>query len=52
MLADHVEFVVGVDTHKHGHTAALVAANGGQLGSLEVAATAGEPVGAPDARAA
>ena len=40
MLADHVEFVVGVDTHKHGHTAALVAANGGQLCSLEVAATA------------
>jgi hypothetical protein len=40
MLADHVEFVVGVDTHKDRHTAALVAANGGHLSSLEVPATA------------
>lgn len=39
MLADLVEFVVGVDTHKQGHTAALVAANGGLIESLEVAAT-------------
>jgi hypothetical protein len=40
MLADHVEFVVGVDTHKHRHTAALVAANGAHLGTLEAPATA------------
>jgi transposase len=40
MLADHVEFVVGVDTHKHRHTAALLAANGGHVCSLEVPATA------------
>ena len=40
MLADLVEFVVGVDTHKDRHMAALVAANGGQLDALEVAATA------------
>ena len=40
MLADLVEFVVGVDTHKRRHTAALVAANGGLVDSLEVPATA------------
>jgi len=40
MLADLVGFVVGVDTHKRRHTAALVAANGGLVDSLEVPATA------------
>jgi transposase len=40
MLADHVEFIIGVDTHKHRHTAALVTANGGLLASLAVPATA------------
>jgi transposase len=40
MLADTVEIVIGVDTHKHTHTAAVVAAATGQgLASLTVAAT-------------
>jgi tetratricopeptide (TPR) repeat protein len=40
MLADSVEVVIGVDTHKHTHTAAVVAAATGQtLASLTVAAT-------------
>ena len=30
MLADSVEVVIGVDTHKHTHTAAVVAAATGQ----------------------
>jgi transposase len=40
MLADSVEVVVGVDTHKHTHTAAVLAAATGQnLASLTVPAT-------------
>lgn len=39
MLADLVEFVIGVDTHKDRHSAALVAANGGQLDALDVPAS-------------
>ena len=40
MLADLVELVIGVDTHKHTHTAAvLVAATGQTLASLTVATT-------------
>jgi transposase len=30
MLADSVEVVIGVDTHKHTHTAAVLAAATGQ----------------------
>ena len=42
MLADSVEVVVGVDTHKHTHTAAVLAAATGQtLASLTVATTPG-----------
>jgi transposase len=40
MLAEVVEVVIGVDTHKHTHTAAVVvAATGQSLASLTVAAT-------------
>ena len=40
MLADSVEVVIGVDTHKHTHTAAVVAAATGQaLVNLTVPAT-------------
>jgi hypothetical protein len=40
MLADSVEVVIGVDTHKHTHTAAVLAAATGQtLASLTVATT-------------
>ena len=40
MLADLVEVVIGVDTHKHTHTAAVVAAaTGGVLGQATVPAT-------------
>jgi transposase len=40
MLADSVEVVIGVDTHKHTHTGAVVAAATGQtMASLTVAAT-------------
>ena len=31
MLADAVEVVIGVDTHKHTHTAAVLAAATGQI---------------------
>ena len=31
MLADTVELVIGVDTHKHTHTAAVVAATTGAV---------------------
>jgi transposase len=42
MLADSVEVVIGVDTHKQTHTAAVVAAVTGQtLATLTVAATPG-----------
>jgi transposase len=40
MLADTVELVIGVDTHKHTHTAAVVvAATGAVLQQLTVPAT-------------
>ena len=39
-LAERVEVVLGVDTHKHQHAAAVVSAVGGVLGELEVPATA------------
>jgi transposase len=40
MLADLVELVIGVDTHKDTHTAAVVAATTGQtLATVTVAAT-------------
>ncbi|MGI8424716.1 MAG: IS110 family transposase [Chloroflexota bacterium] len=39
-LSDGVELVVGVDTHKHTHTAAAVSATGGVLGELTIATTA------------
>ena len=40
MLADLVELVIGVDTHKHTHTAAVVtAATGAVIGQLTVPAT-------------
>jgi transposase len=40
MLADSVEVVIGVDTHKQTHTAAVVAAATGQtMATLTVAAT-------------
>ncbi|NQV05747.1 IS110 family transposase [bacterium] len=35
MLADQIEFVVGVDTHKHTHTAAIVDRLGGVSETLE-----------------
>jgi hypothetical protein len=40
MLAEGVEVVIGVDTHKHTHTTAVLAAATGQtLASLTVATT-------------
>ena len=42
MLADSVEVVIGVDTHKHTHTAAVVAAaTGHTMVTMTVAATRG-----------
>jgi hypothetical protein len=42
MLADSVEVVIGVDTHKHTNTAAVVAAVTGQtMATLTVTATPG-----------
>ena len=38
-LADEVDVVVGVDTHKHSHTAALVAPSGAEMRSTTVATT-------------
>jgi transposase len=38
MVADEVEFVIGVDTHKHGHSAAIVDRNGAVLAEGEVGA--------------
>ncbi len=41
-LADQVDLVIGVDTHKHTHTAALVqAASGGQVAELTVSTDPG-----------
>jgi transposase len=38
MLADQVEVVIGVDTHKEGHTAAIVDRFGGVAETFEFAA--------------
>jgi transposase len=35
-LAENVDFVVGVDTHKHSHTAAVLTANGGLVDQATV----------------
>jgi transposase len=40
MLTDHVDLVIGVDTHKHTHTAAFVDRLGGEQATLEVKANA------------
>lgn len=40
LLAEHVDVVVGVDTHNNTHTAALVAATGAALRTVEVPTTA------------
>jgi len=40
MLADRVDAVIGVDTHKHTHTAALVTPTGGLVGHRTVSADA------------
>lgn len=39
VLADRVAVVIGVDTHKHSHTAAVVSSTGGVLGGRTVAST-------------
>lgn len=39
MLAKAVDYVIGVDTHKESHSAAIVNANGGVVSGLEVAAS-------------
>jgi transposase len=39
ILAERVDFVIGVDTHKRSHVAAVVSSNGGKLDEREVAAT-------------
>ena len=38
MLAERVEVVIGVDTHKHTHTAVVVAASGARLAEVTVTA--------------
>jgi transposase len=40
MLAERIDFVVGVDTHKHTHTAAIVTPTGRLVAQLTVAADA------------
>jgi transposase len=40
MVTDHVDVVIGVDTHKHTHTAAFVDRLGTSLGTLEIDANA------------
>jgi transposase len=40
MLTDHVDLVIGVDTHKHSHTAAFVDGVGNEQGLLEIEANA------------
>ena len=40
MLAERIDFVVGVDTHKHAHTAAIVTPAGGVVASLSTTADA------------
>jgi transposase len=39
MLADETDFVIGVDTHRDRHAAAIVTATGGVLAELELAAS-------------
>ena len=39
-LAEQVDFVIGVDTHKHTHTGSVVNRHGAELASIEVAADA------------
>ena len=39
MLADHADFVIGVDTHKDSHTAAVLSAAGATLSKLTVPAS-------------
>ena len=41
IVAEHVDVVIGVDTHKHTHTAALVLANGGIHTTLTMPADPG-----------
>jgi transposase len=43
MLADRIEFVIGVDTHKHSHTAAVVTAATGAV--VEQATVSATPAG-------
>ena len=40
MLTDHADFVIGIDTHKHTHTAAFVDPLGSVHGTLEIEANA------------
>jgi hypothetical protein len=40
-LAEQIDFIVGVDTHKHTHTAAVVTPTGGVVAHLTVAADEG-----------
>src|SRR5919202_6086870 len=40
MLAERIDFVIGVDTHKHTHTAALATPTGRLVAQLTVAADA------------
>jgi hypothetical protein len=40
MLAEQIDFVIGVDTHTHSHTAAIVTNMGGLVAHLTVATTA------------
>lgn len=40
MVADEVDFVIGVDTHKHSHAAAVVDRNGAVVAEDEIAANA------------
>jgi len=39
MLANKVDYVIGVDTHKDSHSAAVLSASGGVVSSLEVTAS-------------
>jgi transposase len=49
ILAELVDVVVGVDTHKHTHTAAIVTNTGGQLAVLQITAC---PIGFAELEAA
>lgn len=39
-LADHVDFVIGVDTHKHSHTLGVINRTGAELGDVTLATDA------------